>query len=293
MIQYFRPDEINREKWDDCVKNAVLLQSQYLDLLCPQWHALVEGDYQTVIPLPTRRKYGLNYIYPSFFMFPLPWNKAFISAIPKTYFLADIVTEKKLHPDSLSKLIPHRSFVLELNLPYETLFKQYAKNTQRNLKKTPSFEIRTGEQADAIIELFKAHRGNAKDVGYKAEDYRILKQLSQKLQEDKHLEIHSLYLDNQLVGGVLWLKQGAYYYFWFSAVDVHCKSTYPLFFLIDYFIKNHAGSDFKIDFRGSNQENLARFYRSFGATDYSYHQLIFSPKSKFFTKILKSYLFFK
>ena len=292
-IQYFRPEEIHREKWDSCVQDAVLLQSKYLDLLCPHWHALVEDDYQAVIPLPTRQKYGLNYIYPPFFMLPLPWNESFIFAIPQTYFLADIITEKKWQPKSFSKLIPHRSFVLDLKLPYETLFKQYAENTKRNLKKTPNFEIRTEEPADALIELFQAHRGNAKDVGFKAEDYLILKQLSQALWADKHLEIHSLYLDNQFIGGVLWLKQGAYYYFWFSAVDVRYKSTFPLFFLIDHFIKNHSESDFKIDFRGSNQESLARFYRSFGATDYSYNQYIFSPKSKIFTEILRPYLFFK
>jgi hypothetical protein len=178
-------------------------------------------------------------------------------------------------------------------LPYNTLLKQYAENTKRNLKKTPDFEIRTEEQTDTLIELFKTQRGNDKGVGFKTEDYAILKRLSQKLWKDKHLEIQSLYLNNQYIGGALWLKQGIYYYFWFSAVDVHYKSTFPLFFLIDHFIKNHSESDFKIDFRGSNQENLARFYRSFGAEAYSYHQLIFSPKSNFFTKTLKFYLFFK
>ena len=294
MIQYFRPDEINREKWDACAQNAVLLQSQYLDVLSPQWHALIEDDYQKIMPLPSRKKYGLNYVYPPpSFLPPFPWNEAFISAIPQNYFLADIVAEKQLNINSFSKLIPHRSFVLDLNLPYEKLFKQYAENTRRNLKKTPDFEIKTEWRTDALIELFKANRGSGKDVSFKTQDYAVLKQLSQKLFEDKHLECQSLYFENRYVGGALWLKQEGYYYFLFSAVDVRYKSTFPLFFLIDRFIKNHSESDFKIDFRGSNQESLARFYRSFGATAYSYHQLIFSPKSKFFTKILKFYLFFK
>ena len=56
-------------------------------------------------------------------------------------------------------------------------------------------------------------------------------------------------------------------------------------FLIDQFIKTSANSSFLFDFEGSNDENLARFYKSFGA-----HKSELSKfKNKSVTFIVKVY----
>jgi hypothetical protein len=41
-------------------------------------------------------------------------------------------------------------------------------------------------------------------------------------------------------------------------------------FLIDAFIKDHAGTDMLLDFEGSDIRNLAFFYSSFGAKEENY-----------------------
>ncbi|MCO5264962.1 MAG: hypothetical protein M9948_03645 [Lentimicrobium sp.] len=40
--------------------------------------------------------------------------------------------------------------------------------------------------------------------------------------------------------------------------------------LIDHFIKNFSGNHLTLDFEGSNDANLARFYSSFGSTRVTY-----------------------
>jgi hypothetical protein len=67
--------------------------SWYLDTIHEEWAALVEGDYERVMPLPVRKKYGITYCYQPFFaqqlgvfskneINPEIVNK-FIAAIPK------------------------------------------------------------------------------------------------------------------------------------------------------------------------------------------------------------------
>jgi hypothetical protein len=48
MIKYLRQDEINVDKWDQCISHSVngmiYAFSWYLDIVNNRWEALVEGD---------------------------------------------------------------------------------------------------------------------------------------------------------------------------------------------------------------------------------------------------------
>ncbi len=44
-------------------------------------------------------------------------------------------------------------------------------------------------------------------------------------------------------------------------------------FLIDSFIRQNAGKNITLDFEGSNDLNLARFYKSFGSKECAYQQV--------------------
>src|SRR5687768_1744925 len=72
MIQYLEHNEIDRQRYDDCIyaaDNAIIYaNSWYLDIVSPkQWDVLVYGDYETVFPVCRNRKIGIHYIYQPFF----------------------------------------------------------------------------------------------------------------------------------------------------------------------------------------------------------------------------------
>ncbi|MBK7029040.1 MAG: hypothetical protein IPH45_07445 [Bacteroidales bacterium] len=71
MIHFLLHDQVNSEKWDDCIQHAIngnlYGYSWFLDLVCPEWCALVEDDYVRVMPLPAWKKFGITYLLQPYF----------------------------------------------------------------------------------------------------------------------------------------------------------------------------------------------------------------------------------
>ena len=51
------------------------------------------------------------------------------------------------------------------------------------------------------------------------------------------------------------------------------RENRAMFFIIDKFIEEHAQTHLTFDFDGSNDPNLARFYKGFGSTEIKYPRL--------------------
>jgi hypothetical protein len=75
---------------------------------------------------------------------------------------------------------------------------------------------------------------------------------------------------NELSAGAFFIYSGNKVIFYFSGTTDHAKEIAAMPYLIDHFIQKHAGSHLTLDFEGSNDPNLARFYRSFGAEEVHY-----------------------
>lgn len=61
--------------------------------------------------------------------------------------------------------------------------------------------------------------------------------------------------------------------FIFSAVTKEGKSLSAMHFIIDNYIRLNCGRLKHLDFEGSNNPELARFYRGFGSAEYVYLQI--------------------
>src|SRR5438046_2470095 len=69
-IRYLVRRAVDDVKWNACIDNAanslIYGYTFYLDEMCSNWDALVLDDYDAVMPLPWRRKWGLYYLYHPF-----------------------------------------------------------------------------------------------------------------------------------------------------------------------------------------------------------------------------------
>ncbi|MFH1005014.1 MAG: hypothetical protein V1781_05925 [Bacteroidota bacterium] len=70
-INYISHSHINKKTWDECIEHSqnslIYAYSWYLDIVCPNWEALVEGDYESVMPLTWEKKYGIRYLFQPYF----------------------------------------------------------------------------------------------------------------------------------------------------------------------------------------------------------------------------------
>ena len=71
QIRYVKRKDIDAQKWDECISNSpngiIYAYVFYLDCMADQWDALVYNDYEAIMPLTWRKKYGVAYLYQPFF----------------------------------------------------------------------------------------------------------------------------------------------------------------------------------------------------------------------------------
>jgi lipid II:glycine glycyltransferase (peptidoglycan interpeptide bridge formation enzyme) len=75
---------------------------------------------------------------------------------------------------------------------------------------------------------------------------------------------------NDLCAGAFFVYSNKKVIFYFSATDETAKANGAMPLLIDHFIRKHANAHITLDFEGSNDPGLARFYKSFGANEVTY-----------------------
>ena len=294
-VSYLKRTEIDVLKWDRCVNlhaatAVVSAQHWFLDKHCEQWHAVVVDDYRAVLPLPVRRKFGINYVYPPFFATRLGFFGeeltqkeigAVLNLVAKKFRWADLVFGTDISYKK-GNIFSHRTYLLDLQEDYQTIQKSYHESHKRNCKKGQSENLQLVFDADpkSIIDLFKNNRGKNVSVRYKEQDYKDLLNIITFLQEWNAVEIVGVCdADGILRAGAFFTFWGKRYHFLFSGRTADRQSR-SLYFLIDNFISRHAGENMLLDFNGSDNSDIARFYAGFGAKEFTFNQLIISRLNK-------------
>lgn len=168
------------------------------------------------------------------------------------------------------------NFEMDLISDYGKIASAYQNNLQRNIAKASKNKLSVSKhiRPEEIIELFKAGKG----LELKHLDdthYSLIKRIAYESIHKGIGEAWGIYDEyNQLVAGVLWVTSNQKTIFLFSAVSAEGKKLHAMPFLIDSFIRENAGKPFTLDFEGSNDGGLARFYGSFGAKRVIYQRYI-------------------
>ncbi len=291
MITYLRHDQIDKTRWDECIAHAVnglaYAWSWVLDVVHPQWEALVEMDadnYLIVMPITNKRKYGIHYLCQPFFTqqlgvfsrSPLSPQKLleFLQAIPKKYRLVEIrLNESNVLDPCCKGMELHRNHLLDLRDDYDTLSSRYHENTRRNLKKSLKHNLRldTSVPIQTVIQLFRSDRG-ASVTHWGDPEYARLEALTLRALSSSNAFVYGVKnSDNEsIICGALFLLSHARITFLFSGNSITGKETQAMTFLIDQVLRQYAGHDLTFDFEGSDDDALARFYQGFGSTPISY-----------------------
>ena len=312
MIRYLTHNQIDMQRWDECIAQSpdglVYAWSWYLDVVHPDWEALVEDDYEAVMPLTGGKKYGINYLFQPFFTqkFGIFGKKEvseekikqFLEAIPEKFKFAEFRINKsyetyKTHGIYTTyKSENHRNIELSLSPDYSVIAANYNSNTKRNLAKAQKQGLTMVENAEpsAIIELFRKNRG--KDIKHWGDNEyeRLLNLVETAKNHEKCLVLGVQNSDNQLIAGAFFMISHNKIVFLFSGADEANKENHGLTFLLDHVIEIYSGTNNILDFEGSDNDGLARFYKGFGGEEKKYQELKFNKLniiSNFALKILK------
>ena len=282
MPKYIESKNIDKSRWDQCVSFSksplVYGYSWYLDLVSPGWCGIIMEDYSAVMPLPVKKKYGINYIIQPRFTQQLgifaPENygdkeiNEFVEAIPRFYRFIDINLNYSNNPVDLSIVKTlNTNYELELSRQTDKIRENYSENTRRNLQKA-DLEIKITEDIP-LNEFLELLRNNSENYPVK-ECYNWMKFFIENLIQRKAGLILGVFYKDKLCASVFLVNYGGRIYYLIPVSDKTGKEQRAMFVIIDHIIQKYAGSDFILDFEGSNLSGVARFYAGFGAKPVNY-----------------------
>ncbi|HXO74080.1 MAG TPA: hypothetical protein VN824_02595, partial [Puia sp.] len=172
-IRYLRRGEIDTTSWDRCVRESpngwLYARSFFMDVL-GDWDALVTPEYQYILPLPKKKKFGLPYTY----IPPLIGQlgiigpeqvdatrvETFLRHIPGSFKLVDILLNEGNAAPAWPgpQLTARTNYVLPLQADYSTLYQQYTEDARKNLRRTQRAGLYPEENVsvEKIIGLYRA-----------------------------------------------------------------------------------------------------------------------------------------
>lgn len=283
--------EINRVRWDECVSSSVnslvYATSWYLDTVTNQsWQAIIYGDYEFVMPLPVRRKFGINYLPTPPFVQQLgvfgpqaadeELCNAFVQIALKIvpFIELNFNWTNTFKDEPKFRISSRTNLILNLNLSYEQIQSGYSENLIRNIRKAEKAGIRfNSTSVRSVIQLFREDRGTTLPVAT-SDWYNTLDQLYNVAALRKRGACYGAYDPNGiLVAGMFVIEWQGRSTFLFSGNSAAGKNSGALPALIDDYIKNHRQNALLFDFEGSDDAGLRRFYESFGAVESNYVHL--------------------
>jgi hypothetical protein len=243
-------------------------------MMAKHWDALVLNDYEVVMPLPRRKKWGIDYLFQPFLtpvlgIFGKNLSEKlvddFLEAIPSRFKLWDISLN---HFNSVSQKFQRRisrtNYVLALSESYASIAAGYSENIIRNIAKANKAGclLKKNIPVDEIVAVCK--REWPKFTSPEKSGFENLLNNFQKLSPFAHT--YGVYHPGgKLISSCAFLIYNKRAYYWLVGNDPEAKDTGASPMLVDQFIQDHAGKDLVLDFEGSDKESVAEFYRRFGA----------------------------
>lgn len=284
-MEFIERKNIDLEKWNRRIQASelenIFCYSWYLDAVAENWGALVsDRNYSTILPVPYTIKLGIKKFYQA------PFTREY------DIFGTDFSWEDAL--SFLSKKIRHFHFrnqassilpgqlershqFLVLNSELETKFHT---NAKRLIKKgKDQFTFGLIDEPAFLIQLFKdtvAHKIDSIGEG----DLIALLRLMEASKATGQGEMIGVFdAAKSLVAGGFFLKDKSRITYLKGASTDEAKKSGAMFSLFDFAFKKYVGTYHYFDFGGSDIENVATFYKKFGAEDRTYYdyQLDLTP----------------
>jgi hypothetical protein len=276
--------EINAAKWDRCVQqhgNGLLYATTtYLNALCPNWEGLIVNDYQAILPLPIRKKWGIRYAYtpPFIQQLGLVGETDLVDGTDLLQTIQDTVTYADIHFNfsnaALLQDIPVTSrtnLVIPLERPLAEIRAQYTNDLRENIRKAANLALvyTTATLQEAFTRFQNRYAVRMKHI--LPSDYADFLRLSGHLQISEQCFVRAVTnTENELLAIAVFLKDDRRIYNLMNTTMPAGRDKEANHFLLDSVISEFAGQPLLFDLEGSDLPGVKKFYTSFGAVNQPY-----------------------
>ncbi len=236
------------------------------------------------MPVPFRRKFGVNYVYPPFWLLELGLfslkdaidYKAFFKVLFGKFKSIELRLNTKNNIEaSESFLIEKQMQTVAMQEDYETIFNAYRKDRKKDLRKSKNINLTENWNYDSqkLVQLFRANVG--KRTPYIVDkDYKVLSNLMKICIEKRVGEMLSIYnSESKLVASAFFLKHKKEVTILVSSTDFDNRKNGENTFLIDRAIYKYQKTFGIFNFGGSSMQQIAKYFLSFGAKTSQYQQV--------------------
>ncbi len=287
-IHYLPYKEINKLKWDQCIKQSanklIYAETVYLDQMATNWDGIILNDYEAVMPLPWRIKFGIKYLYqPAFIQQGGIYSKDQVDSNTIKEFLqlamihfkfAEIALNYSNKLEIFSDIFIQRernNFILSIEDTYNNIAAKYKNSLLGKIKRLSKFNLKyiTSENYHEIIQLFRQlykERVRLNDI-----DYTNFENLCNILSKENRLVIRQVSTSNgELLAGVLMIKDNNRIINLMPCITNHGKMKYANYFLFNSLIEEFSNQGMLIDFEGSDISGIEIFYKNFTEENQTY-----------------------
>ena len=282
-LQILPSYQIDTAKWDACVAKSsnglVYASFAYLNSMADNWSGLIINDYESIMPLPWRRKWGITYLYTPPFMQQLGLigntflvDENILKAINKFTKYGDYFFNfpNKLFPFN-GTLSSKCNYILVLSVGYDSIKKGYSNELNGYLKKVniAGLQYKDANVKDAI-DLYQKHY-QLRMPHLQNEDFEHYKKLCSILEkEEKAFAKEVLDKSGNQLAIALFLKDNKRIYNLMPTTLPDGRKQFAMHFLLDSLFQDYAQQELLFDFEGSDLTGVKKFYEQFGSINQPY-----------------------
>ncbi len=276
MISYLLHKQIDKKKWDVCISTAVngliYAKSYYLDNIANNWDALILNDYEAVMPLTWRRKFGIPYLYqPPFtqqlgiFFKELPVAEIldlFTAALQKHYKFAEIYVNYCNTAAFYGLCTARTNYVLNIDRDYAAIYNSYEDGFTKSLRRIAKFKFQY-KQSHNITEAIVLYQNlyGQRVLHLSKKDYRCFIALCFSLLYRQQLFIRQVTdAEGRLLALSLLFADDKRLYNIISCVTDDGRRLEANYFLYDNIIKEFCEKGLVLDLEGSDIKGVGDFY---------------------------------
>jgi len=290
-IHFLKNNEVNKDLWNDCIANSdhqlIYAKTFYLDNISPKWSALTGANYEWVLPLTCRKKFGIAYLYQPPFTQQLGVFAKPGVEVPYTTIINYLQQHYRFIECNWNYTSPlpaiatafeikmATNFVLDLSRPYQNIAANYKQDLVRNLKRSKRFDVvykQTNDYKKCISLYHEYYSDRMPHV--KQSDYESFYNIC------AYAEKHTMVIcrevtntKNELLATALLLHDGNRLYNLINVTTTEGRKAEANHFLLDAVIKEFSGKDLLLDFEGSDLQGVKTFYQNFGGENQPYYML--------------------